>query len=46
MRKADIAVKWGHDKFMELELMADYGYHIRNEDNVPRARRRLKRCDS
>jgi len=48
--KADTATKWGHDKFMELdqlpkgqeELVAAYGYDIRNEDNAPRARRRRR----
>jgi len=48
--KADQAEKWGHDKFMELdqepkskdELVASYGYDIRNEDNAPRARRRRR----
>ena len=42
--------KWGHDKFLELEqepktkdeLVAAYGYDIRNEDNAPRARRRRR----
>ena len=42
--------KWGHDKFLELEqepkskeeLVASYGYDIRNEDNAPRARRRRR----
>merc|ERR1719270_1685634 len=48
--KADTASKWGHDKFMELEqlpkgeeeLVAAYGYDIRDEDNAPRARRRRR----
>lgn len=48
--KADAAEKWGHDKFMEMEqtpknqeeLVAAYGYDIRNEDNAPRARRRRR----
>lgn len=48
--KADAAEKWGHDKFMEMEqtpknqdeLVAAYGYDIRDEDNAPRARRRRR----
>jgi len=48
--KSDGAEKWGHDKFMEMEqtpknqdeLVAAYGYDIRNEDNAPRARRRRR----
>ena len=42
--------RWGHDKFLELEqepkskeeLVAAYGYDIRNEDNAPRSRRRRR----
>ena len=41
---------WGHDKFNECdqqpkshaEIVAVYGYDIRNEDNAPRARRRRR----
>jgi protein CASC3 len=48
--KADVAPRWGHDKFMEQEqapktseeLVSVYGYDIRNEDNAPRARRRRR----
>lgn len=48
--KSDVAEKWGHDKFMEVEqipkskeeLVQVYGYDIRNEDNAPRARRRRR----
>jgi len=48
--QADAAVKWGHDKFLELdqepkskdELVTSYGYDIRGEDNAPRARRRRR----
>ena len=48
--KADTAERWGHDKFMEMEqtpknqdeLVAAYGYDIRNEDAAPRARRRRR----
>ena len=48
--KADAAERWGHDKFMEMEqtpkdqdeLVAAYGYDIRNEDAAPRARRRRR----
>merc|ERR1712130_923637 len=48
--KADASEKWGHDKFMEMEqtpkneeeLVAAYGYDIRNEDAAPRARRRRR----
>ena len=48
--KADGGERWGHDKFMEMEqtpknqdeLVAAYGYDIRNEDAAPRARRRRR----
>ena len=48
--KADASERWGHDKFMEMEqtpknedeLVAAYGYDIRNEDAAPRARRRRR----
>ena len=48
--KADSAERWGHDKFMEMEqtpkneeeLVAAYGYDIRNEDAAPRAGRRRR----
>ena len=48
--KADAGERWGHDKFMEMEqtpknqdeLVAAYGYDIRNEDAAPRARRRRR----
>jgi len=48
--KSDTADKWGHDKFAEIEqtpkskdeLVAIYGYDIRNEDCAPRARRRRR----
>lgn len=42
--------KWGHDRFNDseqapksrAELIAIYGYDIRNEDGPPRARRRRR----
>lgn len=42
--------KWNHDKFNDLEqapksraeLVAIYGYDIRNEEGPPRARRRRR----
>ena len=48
--RSEQSEKWGHDKFLELEqepktkdeLVAAYGYDIRNEDNAPRARRRRR----
>merc|ERR1719462_524577 len=48
--KADVVERWGHDKFKDMdqepkskdELVASYGYDIRNEDSAPRARRRRR----